>query len=106
MEREELAKAVADALSLEKCASEALLIPEFVANWNRLRPEFPISVMLTNRTPIQMAVDRACKVPPVQWSDETRDEFFRFVTRYIRLPILEKMMAVAENLVTPDVMTE
>jgi hypothetical protein len=105
MEREELVKAVSDAISLEKCASEALLIPEFVENWNRLRPKFQISVMPMNRTPIQAMVDRACQVPPVLWSEETRVEFFRFVEKCIRIPVLEKMLASVDDLAYPDCLT-
>ena len=85
--------------TLGECAAEALATPEFVENWNRLRPEYPITVMMHNRrTAIEAAIDKACDVPPVIWSPETKAEFFLFCADYILRPVAERIASEARAL--------
>ena len=77
--------------SFEQCAAAALSEPEFIANWNRLRPEHPITIM-RQRTGLDALIDKACNVPPVIWSDETKREFFDFCRHYIWRPVAMRVL--------------
>ena len=72
--------------SLAACACECLALPEFVDNWNRLRPEYPINVSAPT-SPLDILVDKATGAPPVIWSPETRTRFFQFVESHVRRPV-------------------
>lgn len=77
--------------SLATCACECLLMPEFVANWNRLRPEYPIAVRSVSY-PIDIMIDKATGAPPIIWSPETRSRFFQFVEMHVRRPVERRIM--------------
>jgi hypothetical protein len=74
---------------LAACACECLALQEFVDNWNRLRPEYPIKVNAPT-SPMDFLVDKSTGAPPVIWSPETRTRFFQFVESHVRRPVLEK----------------
>ena len=71
---------------LAACACECLALPEFVDNWNRLRPEYPIQVNAPT-SPVDILVDKSTGAPPVTWSPETRTRFFQFVESHVRRPL-------------------